>query len=548
MAYLVKPAKAPYQRANKSTLQIMIELGIALAIVWVAAIVTTFIKLGGDYGVKSILLMVVSLAVTAVCDVITTVLKNKKDKTLGKKIVYDLVHNYSWITAMIFTLLCPVWTDYYVVIIGSIFSTLIVKNVFGGFGANIFNPAAFGRIFIQLCFNLGVPAAIKEGVVGGSTLTGVVNSTQQWLGSFPIEGYSILDILLGNYFGTMGETFTILILVLGIILAIRGVIAWRAPAFYVGTVAVASLIIGLFLGFEDPLMYLVYHVGLGGLMFGAVFMITDPVTTPTSPVGNCFVGIIAGLLTVLLRVGTNNVEGVVYSIAIVNLISPTIDTLVTAKTNEKTGLKSGVTFGTAFVSLVLCTAVAFASNGGFEVNSINGIHITQYNRIAENMNFEFMEENNYEFAPYSKELPENSALYSVEVYKDKEKTQLDYKLESAYSIVDQNDKEVAVVYCIRQKNIEIHNGYSPSNKTAVAFVALSIEERKVIDISLYTVPFVNNAYEGKVNGGVNDYDYENGNILTDEPSNIVSGATMSSVGIQKAAQAAYDIFVSQYAE
>ena len=217
MAYLVKPAKAPYQRANKSTLQIMIELGIALAIVWVAAIVTTFIKLGGDYGVKSILLMVVSLAVTAVCDVITTVLKNKKDKTLGKKIVYDLVHNYSWITAMIFTLLCPVWTDYYVVIIGSIFSTLIVKNVFGGFGTNVFNPAAFGRIFIQLCFNLGVPDAITQGVVGGSTLTGVVNSTQQWLGSFPIEGYSILDILLGNYFGTMGETFTILILVLGII-------------------------------------------------------------------------------------------------------------------------------------------------------------------------------------------------------------------------------------------------------------------------------------------------------------------------------------------
>ena len=536
MAYLVKPAKAPYQRAKKSTLQIMIELGIALAIVWVAAVITSFIKLGDVYGVQSILLMVVSLAVTALCDVITTVLKNKKDKTLGKKIVYDLVHNYSWITAMIFTLLCPVWTDYYVVIVGSIFSTLIVKNVFGGFGANVFNPAAFGRIFIQLCFNLGVPAAIKEGVIGGSTLTGVVNSTQQWLGSFPIEGYSIVDILLGNYFGTMGETFTILILVLGVILAIRGVIAWRAPAFYVGTVAVASLLIGLVLGFEDPLMYLVYHVGLGGLMFGAVFMITDPVTTPTSPVGNCFVGILAGLLTVLLRVGTNNVEGVVYSIAIVNLISPTVDTLVTAKTNEKTGLKSGVTFGTAFVSLVLCTAVAWVSNGGVEINEINGIHRSQYDKLVQYTNFEFMEENNYEFTLYKKTLPNDKALYSAD------------SLDKAYSIIDENDKEVAVVYCVKVNDIAINNGYAIANKTAVAYVAISIEERKVIDIGFETVPFVGSNYEGKVKDGVNDYDYANNNILEAEPNTIVAGATFSSTGVKQAAQIAYDIFVSQYAE
>ena len=535
MAYLVKPAKAPYQRANKSTLQIMIELGIALAIVWIAAVITTFIKLGDVYGVQSILLMVVSLAVTALCDVITTVLKNKKDKTLGKKIVYDLVHNYSWITAMIFTLLCPVWTDYYVVIVGSIFSTLIVKNVFGGFGANVFNPAAFGRIFIQLCFNLGVPAAIKEGVIGGSTLTGVVNSTQQWLGSFPIEGYSIVDILLGNYFGTMGETFTILILVLGVVLAIRGVIAWRAPAFYVGTVAVASLLIGLVLGFEDPIMYLVYHVGLGGLMFGAVFMITDPVTTPTSPVGNCFVGILAGVLTVLLRIGTNNVEGVVYSIAIVNLLSPTIDTLVTAKTNEKTGLKAGVTFGTSFVSMLLCVAVAWTANGGVEINEVNGIHRSQYDKLVQYTNFEFMTENNYEFSVYTKTLPNNNALYSAD------------SLDKAYSIIDEEDKEVAVVYCVQQKDIEISNGHGVQKKTAVAFVAISVEERTIIDMSLYTVPYVGGSFQSKVNGGVNDYDYTN-NILEADPTSIIAGATFSSVGIKAAAQTAYDVFVSQYAE
>ena len=253
-----KTNSAPYQRAKKSTLQIMIELAIALAIVWIAAVVTTFIKLGSSYGVKSILLMVVSLATTAVCDVLTTLFRNfrvLKGKELGKKILYDLVHNYSWITAMILTLICPVWTSYYAIICGSIFATLVVKNLFGGFGSNIFNPAAFGRIFIQLCFSLAVPAGITNGVVSGATLTGVVNSSQQWLGALEIDGFGIKEILLGTYFGTMGETFTILLLVLGVVLAIRGDINWRAPVFYVGTVAVTSIIIALVLGFENPLLY-----------------------------------------------------------------------------------------------------------------------------------------------------------------------------------------------------------------------------------------------------------------------------------------------------
>ena len=195
MAY--KTNSAPYLRTKKSTLQIMIELGIALAIVWLAAVVTSFIKLGSGYGLKSILLMVVALAVTAGCDAINTVLTNKKDKTLLKKIGYDVIHNYSLITAIIFTLCCPVWTSYYVIVVGSIFSTVIAKLVFGGFGKNIFNPAAMGRILVQLCFDMSAPKDVTAGLdaTTGATLTGVVNSSQQWLGSFALEGYSMMDIL-----------------------------------------------------------------------------------------------------------------------------------------------------------------------------------------------------------------------------------------------------------------------------------------------------------------------------------------------------------------
>ena len=544
MAY--KTNSAPYLRTKKSTLQIMIELAIALGIVWLAAVITTFIKLGGKYGLRSILLMVVSVAVTAVCDVITTVLKNKKDKTLGKKIVYDLIHNYSWITAMIFTLLCPVWTDYYVVIVGSIFSTLIVKNLFGGFGSNIFNPAAFGRIFIQLCFGLGAPSDVTSGVISGATITGAYNSSQQWLGVQPIEGFSIGDILLGNYFGNMGEPFTILLLVLGIVLALRGVINWRAPVFYVGTVSLCSLILALVLGFDNPLTYLVYQIGLGGLMFGAVFMITDPVTTPTSPFGNCIVGIVAALLTVLIRIGTNSPEGVVYSIAIVNLISPSIDLFITGKTGEHTGIKSGVTFGLSALTLAVIITVGWFSNGGREVNSINGISRKEYDNLVAATNFKFMDEKKYSFAPYEKDLSQ----FADVLYEDES-----LNLKSAYSILDSNNEEVAVVYCVIGKDITIkypgENEIEEIKRNGSAYVAISTKDNKVIGVSVCKAPCYQTPYVNFTKNYYTDFDYANKNILdvnfnVDEDGHEKTNATYSTKGIQDIVKAACDIYASQY--
>lgn len=533
MAYKTNPA--PYQRTKKSTLQIMIELGIALAIVWLAAVITTFIKLGSSYGVKSILLMVVSVAVTFACDAINTVARNKKDKTLGKKIVYDLIHNYSWITAMIFTLLCPVWTSYYVVIVGSIFASVIGKLVFGGFGKNIFNPAAMGRIFIQLCFDLSAPDSVHKGLdtVTGGTLTGAFNSTQQWLGSYPLEGYSTWDILLGNYFGTMGETFTILLVVLGVILAIRGVINWRAPVFYVGTVAISSLLIGLVLGFENPLLYMIYHLGLGGLMFGAVFMITDPVTTPTSPFGNCIVGVVAALLTVLLRVGTNNVEGVVYSIAIVNLISPSLDVFITAKTNKNTGVKAGVTFGLSALSVALTVAMAWSANGGREINTINGLSRPVYEELESyTTTFTFMEEKDYQFSIYSKG-------------DDPAGTKGVGKCAGAYSIVNASLEEVGVVYGVPSNVYIDMNGFELEVES-VAYVAISTETGKVLGISPASKGYQGDVYGNKVKDFLGGYDFENNDFTVVDVPSLQTGASYSLVGMQQMANAALTIYNAAY--
>ena len=392
---------APYQRTKKSTLQIMLILMIALAIVWICAVVYSF-KLGTNYGIKAILMVLVAAVTTAASDILTTIIKHKKGKeALGKEIVHDLIHNYSYVTSLIFVLTLPVYVSYYVVIVGAIFATVVVKNFFGGFGKNIFNPAIMARIFVGLCFvgQFSVPETLLTAGTGidaitGATLTTAFNNQSSWLASSvfangqTIKGaifadYTMLDVLSGNYVGALGETFTIVIFVLGIALSILKVINWRTPVFYLGTVAITSLAIALILGFSNPFSYVIYQLSLGGLMFGAVFMLTDPVTGPTAPFGKSLIGVIAGLLTVLIRVKGGYPEGVMFSIAICNLISPAIDYFTVGKTTANSIKKYSFVFGTLLVSVVLCSVIAFKVNGGKESYSIGNMDIAQENLIHE---------------------------------------------------------------------------------------------------------------------------------------------------------------------
>ncbi|MDY3890452.1 MAG: RnfABCDGE type electron transport complex subunit D [Bacilli bacterium] len=547
MAYI--QSNAPYQRRKKSTLQIMIELGISLGIIWILAVVMSFVKLGIKYGLQSIFLMLTSLGTTLVCDVITTVLKNKKDATLKQKIPYDLVHNYSWITAMIFTLCCPVWTSYYVIIIGSIFATVIAKNVFGGFGKNIFNPAAAGRLFVLLTFDTSAPAGIA-GVdsATGATLTGVIQSQTGWLGSNALANFGVKDILFGTYFGAMGEVFSIALLVIGIVLAIREVINWRIPAFYLGTIAVSSILIALVLGFNNPGLYVLYHLCAGGAMFAAIFMFTDPVTTPTSPLGNCLIGIIGGLLTVLIRIATNNVEGVVYSIMLINTISPAIDHFITAKTNKNTLVKSSVTFGTAALSVLLCVGVAWGSNGGREVYGINGIAIEDYNLIMEKLNLQSFKDKNYTIAPVEEKV-ENEKLYAPIFYKlgngeatlTKPKDDVSYvevTLDNQYAIIE-NKNEIGMMYCVRVNQM-IETEYGEQKKNCIAYIGFENSTNKILNISVLQFAATQTAYSDKVNNALADLDYSS--LTTDSlDSFTVSGATFTTSGLKTAITTAYEI-------
>lgn len=359
MKFIANPG--PYQRADKHTSKIMRDLLIGLGVVWLAAIIYNF-TIGVNYGVKAILMVLVSVLVTALADVAVAAMRHDaKNGKIGAYILQQMRVNYSAVTAVIFALTLPIGTSYYVIIIGALFATLIGKYVFGGFGQNIFNPAAVGRIFVALAFgsslvpHLGNPADVPT-LIAGSTLTSAFANASgiKWIAD-SLTGVNLGQVWLGTYSGALGETFAGLILLIGVVFVVRNVINWRAPVFYLGTVALTSIVIALFTGL-NPFTYPLYQLGLGGLMFGAIFMITDPVSGPTSMSGKALVGVIAGFFTVLIRIQGNLPEGVVFSLAIANMISPFIDRITTGLTNKNLGTKWAV----AAVGIALTMGV----NGG----------------------------------------------------------------------------------------------------------------------------------------------------------------------------------------
>ena len=344
-------AKGPFLRNKRSTTGIMLELFAVLAVVWLVSVVSYSVRFNFSVGLRAILVVLVSLVTTLVIDVIMALVKGKRSvKDIGKFVLTS----YSYVTSIIFALCLPVGTNFYAVIIGSIVATLLGKYVFGGFGYNIFNPAIIGRIFVGLAFgsslNYGIESSANSSsydFVSGSTVTGSINWTN---GAIP-EGYDLKTLLFGNYNGAMGETFTILLVVAAIYLIIRGIINYRLMLSYLLTITGVSFFLGLFYGADNVLSYTLLQLITGGIMFAAVFMITDPVTSPKSMNGKIIYGIGAGALTMLIRINSDYPEGVMFSIALMNMLNPLIDSCIKGNTFTNVG-KRWIVIASFFVGSI----------------------------------------------------------------------------------------------------------------------------------------------------------------------------------------------------
>lgn len=253
----------------------------------------------------------------------------KKDK---KTFVYLVEESFAIIPGIFIGLIIPLNTPLWLVIIASVIASLS-KMLFGGLGKNKLNPALCGAIIIIIFASSyigtqgGYLNAYEVDAISGATPLANFSAVS-YAGTYQeiVEPYgSLWSFFFGNIPGAMGETSAFLCVAAFIYLVVNKVIKWRIPVCYVGTVFVMSLIIGL--TNNMGLWYPMFCILSGSLLFGAVFMTTDPVTTPITKHSQVLGGIILGILTVSIRYLTNYPEGVLISILIFNVLTILINKL-----------------------------------------------------------------------------------------------------------------------------------------------------------------------------------------------------------------------------
>ena len=253
---------------------------------------------------------------------------------LGIEIVYaqirkeEVAEGYL-VTGLLIPMIMPVSTPLWMVALGVAFAVIFGKEVFGGTGMNIFNPALVARAFVFFAFTpqmSGEKVWFSDWKMMGATDATTGATALEQLATKGDMQWSVMDAFLGFIPGSFGETSTLCILIGAAILLYTGVASWRTML----SVFAGGLVLGyLFqiLGVTEYPAY--YHLVVGGFAFGAVFMATDPVTSAQTNMGKYIVGFMTGALAVLVRVvNPAYPEGMMLAILFMNALAPTVDYFV----------------------------------------------------------------------------------------------------------------------------------------------------------------------------------------------------------------------------
>ncbi len=245
------------------------------------------------------------------------------------------------VTGMLFPLILPATVPLWQVAVGISFGVVIGKEIFGGTGMNIFNPALLSRAFLFFAYSAELSGdsvwiaaqTSPDGVSGATWLSRAAESGQAAFS----PGVSWWEAFLGFIPGSMGETSTLAALVGAVILIVTGIGSWRIIAGAVlGTIGMSMLLNGI--GSETNAFFDVpfwWHMVLGGWAFGTVYMATDPVTAAHTDTGRWIYGFLIGVLAILIRViNPAYPEGIMLSILLMNVFAATIDHYV-VKSNVK---------------------------------------------------------------------------------------------------------------------------------------------------------------------------------------------------------------------
>ena len=234
------------------------------------------------------------------------------------------------VSGLLIPLVMPVSTPLWMVAIGTAFAVIFGKEVFGGTGMNVFNPAVLARAFVFFAYTphmSGEKVWYSDWTMMGAQVDGVTGATAlEQLATTGSMQWSAMDAFLGFIPGSFGETSTLCILLGGALLLYTGVASWRTMlSVFVGGLAMGYLFQAV--GLTEFPAY--YHLLVGGFAFGAVFMATDPVTSAQTNTGKYIVGFLTGALAVMVRVvNPAYPEGMMLAILFMNALAPTIDYFV----------------------------------------------------------------------------------------------------------------------------------------------------------------------------------------------------------------------------
>ena len=333
---IVSPA--PHIKSHETTRTIMLEVIIALLFPLIWAIYV--------FGFRSLTVTLVSIISCVIFEILFKLAVRRPQTVLDLSAV---------VTGILLAFNLPATVSLWVPVVGSFFAIVIVKQLFGGIGMNIMNPALAARVFLfswpdQMTtypkpfadlpvFALSIrdsitqvttatASATSNAVASAASASSDIIASATPLSSlkngFMPEEVSLLDLLIGNHSGVIGEIATLLLIAGGIYLIIRKIISWHIPVAFIGTVAVVTFFFNPEMT-VDSLQFMTAELLSGGLFLGAIFMATDYTTSPVTKKGRLIYGVGCGLITVLIRYFSGYMGGVSFAILIMNCLVWYID-------------------------------------------------------------------------------------------------------------------------------------------------------------------------------------------------------------------------------
>lgn len=317
----------------------------SLIVVAVVMVFSNYYMFSFMHAVKQVLMIGLSIIATREVEILYYSMKENIDRKTSKELIEK---SYPYITALIYALLIPIGTPIWLVVIGAVMATFLGKLMFGGYHHMVFHTSLVGFLFVTLGWTGLATSAEFINSFGNNMLeilfdNDFFNVTLGLKNLFDPSavsalnavmegnGYDLLDVTLGLVPGVVGSG--ILLILVFAFLVYKKTINWVTPTVLIGSFVLTSLIVGLVNGEEST--YFLYQLFSGSLLFVAVFVTTDPITTPVPLAGKIVYGVIAGALAVFIRIGGKYEEGIIFAVLFMSMLTPMLNVELKKKVKKK---------------------------------------------------------------------------------------------------------------------------------------------------------------------------------------------------------------------